>query len=90
MWCVSVYVRVCVCGLWSSCASHIVQMWCNKTQCEKSAHIWKGAENMRDVTPEQDAHGKDHRSRPRACCTEYFPVVCLEFVGSKLRKVRFG
>lgn len=46
-------VCVCVCGLWSSRASHLVQMWCNKT----SAHIWKGTENMRVVPPEQVAHG---------------------------------
>lgn len=67
MWCVC----VCVCGLWSSRASRVVQMWCNKTQCEEHAHL-EGSRRHEGRQPGASRSWKDHPGRPRAAIFRSF------------------
>lgn len=64
---------VCMCGLWPSCAAHIIQMWCSNTECGNTSgremepwgmSLW--TRSLMEISPQM-----------ALSCTLYFLGVCV-------------
>lgn len=74
---------VCVCGLWSSCAVHIIQMWCSNTQCGNTSgremKTWGMSLRSRSLM--------ETSSQMALCCTVWSLVVSFGSLGESWIKL---